>query len=135
MIVRVIAILFLIGALLTGGYEVVQWIGSGQYAPLTAGELWYTIHRGSLNQSLVHPREVFACAVREAAAAIVVAHNHPSGDCSPSREDREVTRRLARAGEILGIRLLDHVVIADRNYTSFAEMGELVPQVSTDWHR
>jgi DNA repair protein RadC len=85
------------------------------------------VHRGSLNQSLVHPREVFVCAVRESAASIVVAHNHPSGDASPSEEDREVTRRLAQAGEILGIRLLDHVVIAGAGYTSLAELGELPP--------
>jgi DNA repair protein RadC len=86
------------------------------------------VHRGSLNQSLVHPREVFVSAVRESAAAIVVAHNHPSGDCSPSQEDREVTQRLAQAGEVLGIRLLDHVVIAEQGYTSFAESGALLPQ-------
>ncbi|MEE9279500.1 MAG: DNA repair protein RadC [Myxococcota bacterium] len=83
------------------------------------------VSRGSLNQSLVHPREVFAPALRESAAAILVLHNHPSGDPLPSREDHEVTRRLVRAGEILGIRLLDHVVIGAESYSSFARSGWL----------
>ena len=83
------------------------------------------VSRGSLNQSLVHPRVVYAPALRESAAAILVLHNHPSGDPMPSREDHEVTRRLARAGEILGIRLLDHVVIGAEGYTSFARSGWL----------
>jgi DNA repair protein RadC len=88
------------------------------------------VSRGSLNQSLVHPREVFAPALRESAAAILVIHNHPSGDPDPSREDHEVTRRLAQAGEILGIRLLDHVVIGGEGYRSFARSGWLSPQAS-----
>ncbi len=83
------------------------------------------VSRGSLNQSLVHPREVFAPALRESAAAILVLHNHPSGDPRPSREDHEVTRRLARAGELLGVRLLDHVVIGAEGYASFARSGWL----------
>ncbi len=83
------------------------------------------VSRGSLNQSLVHPREVFAPALRESAAAILVLHNHPSGDPQPSREDHEVTRRLVRAGEILGIRLVDHLVIANEAFTSFARIGQL----------
>ena len=83
------------------------------------------ISRGSLNQSLVHPREVFAPALRESAAAILVLHNHPSGDPEPSREDHEVTRRLVQAGEILGIRLLDHVVIGGDDFRSFARSGWL----------
>lgn len=88
-------------------------------------EVW--VHCGSLNQSLVHPREVYGPAVRESAAGIVAAHNHPSGDPRPSREDHEVTRRLARAGEILGIRLLDHLVIGAASFTSFAREGWLIP--------
>lgn len=67
---------------------------------------------GTLTESLVHPREVFAPAFKNAAAAIVVAHNHPSGDSNPSEEDRSVTRRLAEAGRLLGIPLLDHIVVA-----------------------
>lgn len=81
------------------------------------------VSRGSLNQSLVHPREVFAPALRESAAAILVLHNHPSGDPEPSPDDHEVTRRLVQAGEILGIRLLDHVVIGGDGYRSFARSG------------
>lgn len=77
---------------------------------------------GTLTASLVHPREVFRRAVREAAAAVIVAHNHPSGDPKPSREDREVTRRLREAGELLGIPLLDHLVIAGDRYTSLREV-------------
>jgi DNA repair protein RadC len=86
------------------------------------------VSRGSLNQSLVHPREVFAPAVRESAAAVLALHNHPSGDPLPSREDHEVTRRLAEAGEILGIRLLDHVVIGADGFVSFAREGWITPQ-------
>jgi DNA repair protein RadC len=84
------------------------------------------VSRGSLNQSLVHPREVFAPALREAAAAILVVHNHPSGDPQPSREDHEVTQRLVRAGEILGIRVVDHLVIGGLEFTSFARTGQLL---------
>ena len=80
---------------------------------------------GSLSASLVHPREVFKAAVLANAAAILVLHNHPSGDPKPSEEDVKITARLAEAGGILGIPLLDHVVVAADGYTSFAEMGNL----------
>ena len=93
------------------------------------------VHRGSLNQSLVHPREVYAPALREAAAAILVVHNHPSGDPHPSREDHEVTRRLQRSGQILGIPLLDHVVIAAQGFCSFARCGWLSAQDPASGHR
>jgi DNA repair protein RadC len=83
------------------------------------------ISQGTLTASLVHPREVFRPALREAAAAVVLVHNHPSGDPSPSREDREITQRLARAGDLLGIPVLDHVVVADRGYASLRELGAL----------
>lgn len=83
------------------------------------------ISQGTLTASLVHPREVFAPALREAAAALVLVHNHPSGDPTPSREDREVTSRLARAGEILGVQVLDHVVVAERGFCSLREEGAL----------
>jgi DNA repair protein RadC len=69
----------------------------------------------------VHPREVFRAAIREAAAALVVAHNHPSGDPEPSAEDLAVTERLRQAGEVLGIPLQDHVVIGDGGYVSLRE--------------
>ncbi|MCB9868606.1 MAG: DNA repair protein RadC [Planctomycetes bacterium] len=76
---------------------------------------------GSLSSAPVHPREVFAAAVREGAAALVLAHNHPSGDATPSAEDREVTARLRESGELLGITVLDHVVVGATTYYSFAE--------------
>jgi len=76
---------------------------------------------GTLTTSLVHPREVFRPAVREAAAALICAHNHPSGDPEPSAEDLEVTRRLLQAGKLLGIPLLDHVVIGDGRFVSLRE--------------
>ena len=84
-----------------------------------------TISVGTLTASLVHPREVFAPAFVRPAAAIIVAHNHPSGDPAPSREDRETTRRLQEAGRILGIPVLDHVIVASRGYFSFRERGLL----------
>jgi DNA repair protein RadC len=80
---------------------------------------------GTLTSSLVHPREVFAPAVAHRAAAVIVAHNHPSGDPEPSAEDRATTRRLQRAGRLLGIELLDHVVVARTGYVSFLERGWL----------
>ncbi|MCZ6690204.1 MAG: DNA repair protein RadC [Planctomycetota bacterium] len=80
---------------------------------------------GTLTASLVHPREVFRPAIRAAAAAILVAHNHPSGDCTPSREDIEVTARLRSAGELIGIPLLDHVIIGAGRYVSLAERGRI----------
>lgn len=83
------------------------------------------ISEGCLNQAIVHPREVFAPAVRESAAAIIFIHNHPSGDPAPSREDREITRRLKEAGEIMGIKVLDHIIIGDGAYFSFVESGLL----------
>ena len=83
------------------------------------------VSEGSLNQSIVHPREVFNPAVRDSAAAVILIHNHPSGDPAPSREDREITRRLREAGELLGIKVLDHIVIGDGSYVSFVEQGLL----------
>jgi len=82
------------------------------------------VSRGILNGSLVHPREVFAPAIRERAAAVLAVHNHPSGDPAPSPEDRELTRRLRAAGEIVGIPLLDHVIIGERSFHSFREEGD-----------
>jgi DNA repair protein RadC len=82
-----------------------------------------TVSEGSLTVSIVHPREVFNLAVRESAAAVIFVHNHPSGDPSPSEEDRVLTTRLVAAGELLGIQVLDHLVIGDGRYTSFADQG------------
>jgi DNA repair protein RadC len=82
-----------------------------------------TVSEGSLTLSVVHPREVFNFAVRESAAAVIFLHNHPSGDPQPSAEDRELTTRLVAAGNLLGIRVLDHLVLGDKNYVSFADQG------------
>jgi DNA repair protein RadC len=84
-----------------------------------------TISIGSLNASIVHPREVFKPALKRSAASIICAHNHPSGDPTPSRKDLEVTRRLLEAGRILGIEVLDHVVIGDHRYISLKEQGHM----------
>ena len=83
------------------------------------------IAEGSLTSCVVHPREVFAPAITNHAAAILVAHNHPSGDPYPSQEDRTLTRTLEEASKIIGIQLMDHIVIGDNTYYSFREHGEL----------
>ncbi len=82
------------------------------------------VSRGTLTCSLVHPREVYKGAILSSAAGIIVAHNHPSGDPTPSKEDRDVTRRLYQAGELLGIPLLDSVIIGHGHYRSMKEAGE-----------
>jgi len=82
-----------------------------------------TVSIGNLNSSIVHPREVFQPAIKRSGSALIVAHNHPSGDPTPSREDTEVTKRLIKAGEILGIELLDHLIIGGANYTSLKDKG------------
>lgn len=79
---------------------------------------------GTLTASLVHPREVFRKAIREAAAAVLLVHNHPSGDPSPSAEDREVTKRLRAAGTLVGVEVVDHVIVAEGGHYSFRESGE-----------
>jgi DNA repair protein RadC len=78
-----------------------------------------TVSVGSLNASIVHPREVFKPAVVHSAASVVLAHNHPSGDPEPSEEDLSITRRLVEVGELLGIAVLDHVIVARRGVVSF----------------
>jgi DNA repair protein RadC len=83
------------------------------------------VTRGLLNSSLVHPREVFRTAIAEAAAGIIVVHNHPSGDPTPSAEDQSVTRQLVAAGRLLDLPLYDHVIIAGDRFTSFATAGLL----------
>jgi len=80
---------------------------------------------GSLSASIVHPREVFKPAIVRSAAAIVVVHNHPSGIPDPSPEDIEFTRRLQKCGELLGLRLLDHVIVANDNFLSLKEGGHM----------
>ena len=83
----------------------------------------HTISIGSLNASIVHPREVFKAALLNNAASIILAHNHPSGDPEPSRDDIETTHRLDNAGNILGINVLDHIIIGDGRYISLKEQG------------
>lgn len=85
-----------------------------------------TIFKGSLNASIVHPREIYREALKIGAASIIAAHPHPSGDPSPSREDIEVTKRLAEVGKTVGIELIDHVIIGENGrYTSLKEKGYL----------
>lgn len=81
------------------------------------------VSEGSLTASLVHPRDVFLPVVREAAAAVVFVHNHPSGDPTPSREDLEITRRLREVGQLMGVRVLDHIVVGKGRYVSFVDDG------------
>ena len=83
------------------------------------------IFRGSLNSSLVHPREVFKEALKKSAASIIICHNHPSGDPTPSKEDINVTKRIEECGKIMGIDLLDHIIIGDKDYISLKEDGYL----------
>ena len=86
----------------------------------------HTVTVGTLDASLVHPREVFKPAILANAASVLLAHNHPSGDPTPSAEDRSVTRQMAAAGATLGIEVLDHVVVGDmQRYCSFKETGML----------
>jgi DNA repair protein RadC len=83
------------------------------------------VSEGTLTSSLVHPREAFAPAIRESAAALILVHNHPSGDPAPSREDEQITHRLVEGGRVLGIGVLDHIIIGQGSYYSFADKGKL----------
>lgn len=91
----------------------------------TRNEVTYqhVVSRGTVNSSLVHPREVFREAIRRASNAIICAHNHPSGDPSPSAEDVAITKRLVEAGDVIDIRVLDHVIIGDGRFLSMRERG------------
>ena len=91
---------------LNGGHEIIQI---------------HVISLGTLNRTLIHPREVFTAAMRDNAAAIIVSHNHPSGNCEPSEEDIAVTEILGKVSVIMGIELLDHVIVSRENYFSFME--------------
>ena len=79
-----------------------------------------------MNSSIIHPREVFNIAIRESSNSIIVVHNHPSGDVTPSKEDITTTYRLKECGDILGINLLDHIIIGDNKFTSLVEAGILI---------
>ena len=120
-----------------GGYDVYHYL-SPRFLGCREERLWALyldskgrlvrerqVSQGTLTTSLVHPREVFAPAVQHQAAAVIVAHNHPSGDPEPSAEDHATTRRLQRAGRLLGIELLDHLVVGAARYRSFQECGWL----------
>ncbi|WP_315080645.1 JAB domain-containing protein [uncultured Clostridium sp.] len=78
---------------------------------------------GSLNSSIVHPREVFKTAIVSNSASILIAHNHPSGNTTPSKEDINVTERIKKSGEIIGIKMIDHIIIGENSYTSLKEEG------------
>ncbi len=84
-----------------------------------------TISRGTVNGTLITPREIFMEALKYHAVAVVLVHNHPSGDPTPSECDREITERVYTSGELLGVKLLDHIVIGDQKYISFREQGML----------
>ncbi|MQA31759.1 MAG: DNA repair protein RadC [Luteitalea sp.] len=86
---------------------------------------YHEVSRGTIDSTVVHPREVFKAAILANAAALILAHGHPSGDPTPSADDIELTRRLAAAGTLLGIEVLDHLVIGDGRYVSFKELGRL----------
>ena len=86
---------------------------------------YHEVSRGTLDATLVHPREVFKDALLANAAGIVVTHNHPSGDPAPSPDDIALTRRLVDAGKLIGVDVLDHIVIGDGRYVSFRELGWL----------
>ncbi|MCL6557569.1 MAG: JAB domain-containing protein [Firmicutes bacterium] len=83
----------------------------------------HTVSIGTLDSCSVHPREVFKAAILANASCIILAHNHPSGDPSPSREDVGITERLKEAGKILGVEVLDHIIITDNKFYSFSEKG------------
>jgi len=82
-----------------------------------------TVSIGSLSASIVHPREVFLVAITHSAASLILAHNHPSGDVSPSQDDIDLTHRLVRAGEIMGIEILDHIIVASTDFVSLKSRG------------
>ena len=85
----------------------------------------HVVSIGIMNRALVHPREVFYPAIKDNAAAIVLAHNHPSGNLQPSQEDKSITDRIGQAGKLLGIPMLDHLIISPGGYYSALESGEL----------
>jgi DNA repair protein RadC len=99
---------------------VVIWLNSANVA------IGYEIiTEGILNASLAHPREVFRGAIVATCASVIIAHNHPSGNTEPSTEDVQITKQIVEAGKIIGIPVHDHIIFADRTYTSFAERGLL----------
>lgn len=140
--------------------DLVQVSGPGDVASLLMGEMRYfdrehfrvvllnakhriidivTVSVGCLDSSLVHPREVFKECLRRNSACIILVHNHPSGDPTPSTDDVAITRRLASSGLILGIEVLDHIIVGDNRYSSLKEMGLMTPAPANapaafSWH-
>ena len=99
---------------------------NGDYGtPLPSNYLATPISVGSLDSSVVHPREVFKEALAASAASVIFVHNHPSGDPSPSEDDIKLTRRLVEVGNIMGVDVLDHIVVADSSYVSLKGMGSI----------
>lgn len=86
---------------------------------------YHELSRGTLDATIVHPREIFKAALLANAAAVIVAHNHPSGDPTPSSEDRRFTERLLAGGALLGLTVLDHIIVGEGRYFSFREGGQL----------
>ena len=85
----------------------------------------FEVSRGTVNQALVHPREVFKRAMLANAAGVIIAHNHPSGNTISSREDDALTKRMVEAGELLGIKVIDHLIIGDGSYFSYKQDGKI----------
>lgn len=83
------------------------------------------VSEGCLTSSIVHPREVFNHVIRDSAASVILVHNHPSGDPAPSKEDTDITKRLREVGELVGVKVLDHIIIGNGRYMSFADEGML----------
>ena len=92
-----------------------------------------TVSIGSIDHTFMSPREVFRDALTRGASAIVIAHNHPSGDASPSLDDEAVTRRLGQAGDLIGVEVLDHMVIGHQRWTSLARRGVLMQRQPQEW--
>ena len=85
----------------------------------------HIVHMGTVTQVIVHPREVYRHAIADGAVSIVLMHNHPSGDLTPSREDKSLTTRMVEAGKIIGIPVLDHLIVSSNGYFSFVDEGIL----------
>lgn len=85
----------------------------------------HDVSKGILNKTVIHPREVFRQAIMDNAAAVILAHNHPSGNTEPSSEDDGITKRLAQAGELLGITVLDHLILTQDQYMSYVDKGRM----------
>lgn len=93
----------------------------------------HVVSIGSLTTTIVHPREVFKPAVISNAASMILSHNHPSGDPTPSREDIDLTKRLVSTGELLGIKVLDHIIVGEKRFFSFSDEGRILPSREGSW--